>query len=145
VQDIVSIVGPLASDKQIKIATNADVTMVRADRLLLHHALSNLVTNAVKYSPSGTVVSINVANGPGQVRFAVIDQGYGIPENETSRIFEKFYRRTNQETHAQNGFGLGLAFVKEVAVRHGGDVIVASEVGKGSAFTLWIPKIPRPS
>ena len=55
---------------------------------------------------------------------------------KSSKIFEKFYRRGNKETREQSGFGLGLAFVKEVATRHGGDVVVESEVGKGSVFTL---------
>ena len=69
----------------------------------------------------------------------VADQGFGIPAEEASKIFEKFYRRGNRETREQSGFGLGLAFVKEVATRHGGDVVVESVVGKGSVFTLWIP------
>jgi two-component system sensor histidine kinase SenX3 len=69
----------------------------------------------------------------------VADQGCGIPADETAKVFEKFFRRGNKETREQSGFGLGLAFVKEVAVKHGGDVLVESEVGKGSVFTLWIP------
>jgi signal transduction histidine kinase len=84
-------------------------------------------------------VSVGVSNGDEAVRFQVTDQGCGIPQEEASKIFEKFYRRANKETREQSGFGLGLAFVKEVATRHGGDVQVDSEVGKGSKFTLWIP------
>ena len=112
---------------------------VRADRLLLYQALSNLVTNAVKYSPAGTRVRIAMTNGSGHVSFHVSDEGCGIPAEDRERVFEKFYRRDNKETQEQTGFGLGLAFVKEVALRHGGDVTVASEVGKGSTFTLRIP------
>jgi len=139
-RDMLSIVGPIATDKQITIEAPSDGTIsVRADRLLLYQALANLVTNAIKYSPTGTTVRINVANGHGVVRFQVADQGCGIPADEMLKIFEKFYRRGNKETREQSGFGLGLAFVKEVATRHGGDVIVESEIGKGSVFTLWIP------
>jgi two-component system sensor histidine kinase SenX3 len=98
-----------------------------------------LLFNAIKYSPPSTTVSVGVSNGNGAVRFRVADQGYGIPSGEVSKIFEKFYRRNNPETREQNGFGLGLAFVKEVAIKHGGDVVVESEEGKGSVFTLWIP------
>jgi signal transduction histidine kinase len=105
----------------------------------MYQALTNLVTNAIKYSAPGTIVHISVANGSGTVRFCVADQGYGIPAEEHAKIFEKFYRRGNKETRDQSGFGLGLAFVREVATRHGGDVMVQSEVGKGSIFTLWIP------
>ena len=139
-RDMLSIVGPVAAGKQITIEAPPDGTMlVHADRLLLYQALSNLVTNAIKYSPTGTTVQINVANGHGRLLFQVADQGFGIPADEVSKIFEKFYRRGNKETREQSGFGLGLAFVKEVAIRHGGDVTVESEVGKGSVFTLWIP------
>jgi two-component system sensor histidine kinase SenX3 len=136
-----SILGPLATEKRIRLTMPANLEGARilADRLLLYQAVSNLVTNAIKYSPSGTTVRVNVTNGDGRVRFQVADQGCGIPADETAKVFEKFYRRGNKETREQSGFGLGLAFVKEVAVKHGGDVLVESEVGKGSVFTLWIP------
>src|SRR5207249_1555690 len=134
-----TILAPLASGKQIRLEVLDSVdgvgpSRVRADRLLLHQALTNLVTNAIKYSPSGTADSLNVSNGNGRVRFQITDQGCGIPAEETAKIFEKFYRRGNKETRDQTGFGLGLAFVKEVAVKHGGDVFVESEIGKGSIF-----------
>ena len=140
-QDMLNVIGPVAAQKQIALEPARDTSgvRVRADRLLLYQALTNLLTNAVKYSPAGTTVSIGVSNGNRAIRFQVADQGYGIPPDEASKIFEKFYRRGNKETREQSGFGLGLAFVKEVAVRHGGDVVVESEVGKGSVFTLWIP------
>jgi len=140
-KDMASVVAPVAGEKRITITTalEFDGMRVRADRLLLYQALTNLVTNAIKYSPAGTTVQIGVLNGNGTVRFQVSDQGFGIPADEAAKIFEKFYRRGNKETREQRGFGLGLAFVKEVATRHGGDVIVESEVGKGSVFTLSIP------
>jgi len=139
--DMSSILGPLAAEKRIRLQTppNLEGARIRGDRLLLYQAVSNLVTNAIKYSPSGTTVCVNVANGDGRVRFQVADQGCGIPADETAKVFEKFFRRGNKETREQSGFGLGLAFVKEVAVKHGGNVVVESEVGKGSTFTLWIP------
>ena len=139
-KDMVTVIEPVAAEKQIAIeAADVNGIKVHADRLLLYQALTNLVTNAIKYSPSGTTVRIRVANGDGRVRFQVADQGFGIPSEDAAKIFEKFYRRENKETREQSGFGLGLAFTKEVAARHGGDVIVESEVGKGSVFTLSIP------
>ncbi|HLH32828.1 MAG TPA: CHASE2 domain-containing protein [Terriglobia bacterium] len=139
-KDLATVVGPVAAGKDIAVVTpELNGLRVRADRLLLYQALTNLVTNAIKYSPAGTTVRIGVSNGSGAVRFQVADQGFGIPADEASKVFEKFYRRGNKETREQSGFGLGLAFVKEVALRHGGDVIVESEVGKGSVFTLSIP------
>jgi CHASE2 domain-containing sensor protein/nitrogen-specific signal transduction histidine kinase len=141
VQDMVNVIAPVAAERNIGLESPADLNgmRVRADRLLLYQALTNLVTNAIKYSPSGTTVRLGVSNGNAAVRFHVADEGYGIPPEEASKIFEKFYRRGNKETREQSGFGLGLAFVKEVATRHGGDVVVESTVGKGSVFTLSIP------
>ncbi len=140
-KDMVTVINPVAAEKQIAIETPANVNGMRiqADRLLLYQALTNLVTNAIKYSPAGTTVRIGISNGAGRVRFQVADQGCGIPAEDAAKIFDKFYRRANKETREQSGFGLGLAFVKEVATRHGGDVSVESEVGKGSVFTLSIP------
>ena len=71
--------------------------------------------------------------------FRVEDEGYGIPPEDAGRVFEKFYRRGNKETRDESGFGLGLSFVREVAVQHGGDVTLESQPGKGSVFSLWIP------
>jgi signal transduction histidine kinase len=139
-KDLINVLGPVAAGKQITIeapATNG--IRLHADRLLVYQALSNLVVNAIKYSPAGTKVRVCVANGDGQLRFQVSDQGFGIPADEVPKIFEKFYRRENKETRAETGFGLGLAFTREVAATHGGDVVVESEVGKGSVFTLSIP------
>jgi len=139
-RDLQSILDPVAAGKGIHLQMSGEGSArVNADRTLLYQALTNLVTNAIKYSPSGTNVQIGVSNGSGSVAFHVEDQGCGIPEDEAAKIFDKFYRRANKETIEQQGFGLGLAFVKEVALRHGGEVTVESEIGKGSLFTLRIP------
>jgi two-component system phosphate regulon sensor histidine kinase PhoR len=139
-RDLQSVLDPLAAEKEIHLhIAGKAASHVHADRTLLYQALTNLVTNAIKYSPPGTNVQVGVSNGNGRVVFHVDDQGCGIPEEDAGKIFDKFYRRSNQETIEQSGFGLGLAFVKEVAVRHGGEVTVESEVGKGSRFSLRIP------
>jgi signal transduction histidine kinase len=139
-RDMANVLGPVAAGKQITIEpADTNGLRVHADRLLVYQALSNLVINAIKYSPAGTSVRIGVSNGSGRVRFEVADQGCGIPADEMAKIFDKFYRRDNKETRDESGFGLGLAFTREVAARHGGDVVVESEVGKGSVFTLSIP------
>jgi two-component system sensor histidine kinase SenX3 len=139
-RDLQSILDPSAAAKGIHLhVSSEEAARVHADRTLLYQALTNLVTNAIKYSPGGTNVRIGVSNGTGGVAFNVEDEGCGIPEDEAGKIFDKFYRRGNKETLEQSGFGLGLAFVKEVALRHGGEVTVVSEPGKGSLFTLRIP------
>ncbi len=139
-RDLKAVLDPVAAHKEIQLLVSAEgASRVTADRTLLYQALTNLVTNAVKYSPAGTKVRVTASNGNGRVCFDVEDQGFGIPEDEMGKIFDKFYRRVNKETLEQGGFGLGLAFVKEVALRHGGEVTVESELGKGSRFTLQIP------
>jgi signal transduction histidine kinase/CHASE2 domain-containing sensor protein len=139
-RDLQSVLDAVATAKEIRLhVTSEEVSRVHADRTLLYQALTNLVTNAIKYSPAGTSVQVGVSNGNGGVAFDVKDQGCGIPEEDAGKIFDKFYRRANKETLEQSGFGLGLAFVKEVALRHGGEVTVVSEPGKGSLFTLRIP------
>jgi len=138
--DLKAVLDPVATAKNIRLETDAGIVKeISADRMLLYQALTNLVSNAIKYSPSGTTVGIFASNGNGLVSFAVRDEGFGIPQAEANKIFDKFYRLSNKETQEQTGFGLGLAFVKEVALRHGGDVTVESEIGKGSVFTIRIP------
>ncbi|HEY9528029.1 MAG TPA: ATP-binding protein [Anaerolineales bacterium] len=114
---------------------------VEADEALLHQALYNLVENALKYTPQGGEVTIHLQTDSSDLTFAVQDSGIGIPEKDLPRLFEKFYRGTNREALAQRGTGLGLAIVKSIAERHGGNVRVESELGKGSTFYLQIPLV----
>jgi signal transduction histidine kinase len=106
---------------------------------LLHQGLYNLVENALKYTPDGGEVTINLLTAPTTLTFAIQDTGIGIPASDLTRLFEKFYRGTNREALAQRGTGLGLAIVKSIAERHGGKVWVESELGKGSKFHLQVP------
>ena len=114
---------------------------IEADAALLQQALYNLVENALKYTPQGGQVTIHMQTAPTELTFAVQDSGIGILKNDMPRLFEKFYRGTNREALAQRGTGLGLAIVKSIAERHGGDVWVESELGKGSTFYLKIPLV----
>ncbi len=107
---------------------------------LLERALVNLLTNAVKYSPVNTEVTLRVSlEESGDACCAVIDQGYGIPAVDIDRVFEPYYRSKVREIVVQRGSGLGLRFVKTVVERHGGHVSVVSEPTKGSTFTLRFP------
>lgn len=138
-EDIAGVLGPIAQAKAIRLELEPAATVVRADRMLLHQAVSNLVTNAIKYSPEGTKVRLAASNGAGKVTFEVQDEGCGISAEDIPRLFQKFYRRDNPETQNQSGFGLGLSFVKEVAEKHGGGVGVTSDPGRGSTFSIWVP------
>ncbi len=103
-------------------------------------AVSNLVANAVTYSPEGSTVLVNAKGLPDVVEISVVDQGIGIPEDEVERIFERFYRVDPARHRSTGGTGLGLSIVKHVAATHGGDIRVWSAEGQGSTFTLSLPR-----
>ena len=112
---------------------------VRGDRTLLVTALTNLVDNAVHYSPRGTPVTINRVVRGSMVELAVTDRGAGIPVAHQERVFERFFRADPARSRQTGGTGLGLAIVKHVAANHGGDVTLWSRVGTGSTFTIRLP------
>lgn len=111
-----------------------------ADPDLLSRAIENLLSNAIKYSPPGTQVTIQATAAEDAVTVEVIDQGYGIPEADLARIFDKFYRVPRAQDAGTPGTGLGLALVREIAELHGGSVSARSEVNAGSTFVLRIPR-----
>jgi signal transduction histidine kinase len=118
------------------------VVTISADPELLSFAIYNLLTNAVKYSPKETTVTLTAADPRDAVMISVTAQGYGIAKKDQTKIFERFYRLTRTETAAEEGTGVGLALVKEIAVQHGGRVEVDSKEGAGSRFTIILPKGP---
>ncbi|MET8846728.1 ATP-binding protein [Amycolatopsis sp. NPDC004625] len=129
-----------AESADISITTDAaSGLLIEGDRTLLVTALSNLLENAVAYSPAGSPVSISRRLADGMVEVAVTDRGIGIPEDEQTRVFERFYRADKARSRATGGTGLGLAIVKHVAANHGGSVGLWSRPGTGSTFTLRIP------
>ena len=119
------------------------VIEVLGDRSQLVGALSNLVENAINYSPDETKVSISLRRRDDLVEIAIKDQGIGIPENELQRIFERFYRVDPARSRETGGTGLGLSIVKHIVANHGGDVLVWSAKGEGSTFTVRLPIIKR--
>jgi two-component system sensor histidine kinase SenX3 len=129
-----------AEHKKIDIVTSVEPDLqVHGDRAQLHAAVSNLVENAVTYSPDGSRVTVTAQLADGDVRLTVTDNGIGIPGEELDRIFERFYRVDPARARATGGTGLGLSIVKHVAASNGGTVEVWSEPGLGSSFTLVLP------
>jgi signal transduction histidine kinase len=114
---------------------------LHADRDKLAVTLHNLIGNAVKYTPSGgaVVVAVKEADAGGRILVEVSDTGIGIEEKELALIFERFYRSRDPRVNKVAGSGLGLTLAKEVAVLHGGDITVQSQLNKGSTFTLILP------
>jgi two-component system phosphate regulon sensor histidine kinase PhoR len=106
----------------------------------LHSAVSNLVNNAVRYTPSGGLVTSSWTLLPDQrIQFSVTDTGPGIASEHLPRLTERFYRVDRSRSRESGGTGLGLAIVKHVMQRHGGELKIESELGKGSKFTLIFP------
>jgi signal transduction histidine kinase len=105
----------------------------------LQQALHNLVDNAIKYSEPGDKVLVKTEVRQNQLVFIVSDNGIGIPPLDQPRVFEKFYRGAQTGSKRLRGTGLGLTIVKSIADRHGGDVWLNSQLGKGSTFYLAIP------
>lgn len=114
--------------------------IVWGDYDLLVTAIRNLVDNAIRYSEPDNRVTINATVSDDLVRVAVVDSGAGIPDEEKSRIFERFYRVDQGRSRNTGGTGLGLSIVKHIAADHGGTISVWSKPGRGSTFTLVIPQ-----
>jgi len=127
-----------AKDIQLAVAAQPGL-VVRGVEAQLATALTNLLANAVAYSPKGTTIAVGARARSGFAEIAVTDSGIGIPRSDRSRVFERFYRVDQSRASSTGGTGLGLAIVKHVASNHGGAVTVWSEEGLGSTFTLRIP------
>ncbi|WP_370039837.1 ATP-binding protein [Corallococcus sp. AB045] len=113
----------------------------RWDEQRLDQLLTNLVENALRYSPPGTPVSVRVREEDGQVRMDVEDRGIGIPQESLPQLFTPFFRARNATEHYAGGLGLGLAICREIVERHGGRIQASSEgPGKGTCFTVWLPR-----
>jgi two-component system sensor histidine kinase SenX3 len=115
---------------------------VAGDRTLLVTALSNLLENAVAYSPEGASVSVRRRRQGDRIEISVTDRGIGIAPEHQQRVFERFFRVDPARSRATGGTGLGLAIVKHVAANHGGEVRLWSQPGVGSTFTLRVPAAP---
>ncbi len=110
---------------------------VRADAMQVGHIFSNLLSNALKYTPPGGSITVSVKSEDSRVSFSVSDTGKGIPHEYTEKIFEKFVELPGDD--AERGAGLGLSIVKEIVTAHGGEITVDSTEGKGTTFTFVLP------
>jgi signal transduction histidine kinase len=112
---------------------------VQADALQLRQALSNLISNAIKYTPAKGAITISLKQEANRVTINVQDSGYGIQAADLPFIFDRFYRVHDDHQDEIEGNGLGLAIVKSIAERHGGQVSVESKAGQGSCFSFTLP------
>ena len=132
----------IADAKNIVVnAKYPDDVFVMGDGELLTVAVKNLVENAIQYSDSKQSVGVGVTTRNGHVDIIVTDQGVGIPADEQSRVFERFYRVDESRDRTTGGTGLGLSLVKHIALSHRGEVTLFSQPGVGSTFTIRLPRL----
>lgn len=131
---------PIVKEKNIAMSLLGEHEVVEGNEALLEQAVVNLMENALRYTNEGGTVVVDVESDGSFAIVTVKDTGMGISEEDQAKVFERFYRSEKSRSKETGGTGLGLAIVKHVALTHGGDVSVESELGKGSTFTLRIPQ-----
>lgn len=127
----------------IRVELNAGQPVLEGDHTHLSNVIYNLLDNANKYSADAPDIRITTLNLNGGIEIMVEDKGIGISKENQKHIFDKFYRVHTGNVHDVKGFGLGLSYVKAIALAHQGNIEVRSEPGKGSRFTLYLPFRPK--
>jgi two-component system phosphate regulon sensor histidine kinase PhoR len=140
INQVLSALQPLVDKKRIQLKTDIgeELPKLRGDEDKIKSVVTNLVNNAIKFTPEGGQVSICIQHRAEELMMCISDTGIGISKKELPKIFGRFYRVYRPGTQIQ-GTGLGLAIVKEIVMIHGGRIEVESEVGKGASFTVFLP------
>ncbi|AZB44193.1 response regulator [Bacillus sp. FJAT-42376] len=125
----------------IRIERLTEQTIVLGDKDKLSQVFSNLISNAIKYSPNGGSIEIRLFEEEQYLNISIKDEGLGIPKEAMDKLFNKFYRVDNSDRRRIGGTGLGLAIAKEIVKAHEGTISVQSELGKGSVFTVRLPLV----
>jgi two-component system, sensor histidine kinase ChiS len=138
---------PLAQQRQIelKIETGEDLPVIGADTDKMDSVITNLVSNALKFTPAGGTVEVRTRRDESRVYLSVKDSGIGIAPGDHGRVFERFVQIDGSTARKYSGTGLGLSLVKELVELHGGRIQIESEVGQGATFWLWLPITEPPS
>ncbi len=145
--NLVAFMRPLAEKKSLQLVSviPADLPVIESDAGRIQQVLYNLLSNAMKFTPEGGVVDLTLATEDDEhISITVRDTGIGIPPDKLSEVFEKFWQLDDSMTREQSGTGLGLAISKELVALLSGTITAASEVGKGSEFTVVLPRTPPP-
>jgi PAS domain S-box-containing protein len=139
------LVKEISDEMQLNTQTHAielrlsDTQIIAGDKNRIGQVLTNLITNAIKYSTSASRIVISTTNGNGKIKCCVTDFGIGIPASEQQKLFTRFFRVTNNEMKTYPGLGLGLYISNEIIKRHSGVIEFTSEEGKGSTFCFSLP------
>lgn len=137
---LVGEVGASACSHRVELHGAGRPLPIPGDRDLLAIVFSNLLENAVKYSPNGGTVRVDLSAGEGQVTVRITDEGIGVNAADAARLFDKYFRASNAA--GTTGAGLGLHLARCIVDNHGGGISMTSELGRGSAFTVRLP-VPR--
>lgn len=143
-QDTFAALGAVCTNKKITLNVNRDKCQSRnwsLDPIRVRQVLENLVSNAVKFSDSGSHVQIDVWTKDGRLWFSVTDQGPGIAEDEVPKLFQEFGTTRARPTAGEKSTGLGLAICKQIVQNHGGEISVHTRLHEGSTFEFWIPRL----
>jgi len=144
VEEVVVKFRPVADQRRIALRVEpGDDLLAWGDQARIAQAVANLVDNAIKYTPDGGTVTVSRQERGDLVAISVSDTGIGIAPEHLPRVFERFYRVDRSRSRALGGTGLGLSIVKHIATSHGGQVEVQSTEGRGSRFTLLLPRAPH--
>ncbi|MEU4196615.1 HAMP domain-containing sensor histidine kinase [Kribbella sp. NPDC026611] len=140
IQQVVSAHKPAADAAGVTLASNSpDSAPVSVDSARIRQALGNLISNAIRYTPSGGHVVVGVRRVADGYNLTVTDNGGGIASEHLPHLFDRFYRAEQSRSRTTGGSGLGLAITKHLAEAHGGRITVTSRLGSGSTFTIWLP------
>jgi signal transduction histidine kinase len=139
--DAIEAARPAAEAKNLILTLEHDQpALVSADANRIGQALDNLISNAIKFTREGGKVQLLIENRGSGYALHVTDTGYGIPASEQQRLFERFFRSTTASAHSVPGTGLGLTIAKTIIERHGGSIDFESTEGRGTTFTVSLPK-----
>jgi len=140
--DVVTAVETKAQSKSIALncSIGPSVNEIFGNQLSIEEAITNLLFNAIKYTPINGTVEINAREQSNCVLVEIVDTGIGIPQGELSKVFDEFYRATNAKEVEKDGTGLGLSIVKQIIERHNGKISVDSQEGIGTKFCFTLPK-----
>jgi signal transduction histidine kinase/HD-GYP domain-containing protein (c-di-GMP phosphodiesterase class II) len=142
VEEVLSMLSPSLRERDVKVDVDVPDTLPRVDGDgdLIKQVFINLISNALKYSPRGTTITVRAREEAVNILVSVTDQGIGIPRDEIGSVFDKYFRARSQQSSKMEGLGLGLAIVKNIVEQHGGAVRVESEENVGSTFYVTLPR-----
>ncbi len=142
ISQAISIVERKAKDKSITVTSNIEpsVGLIVGNQFSINEILTNLLFNAIKYTPENKSIHIEAKSHDDYVQIDIADTGMGIPADEIGNIFDEFFRASNAKKSGKEGTGLGLSIVKQIIERHGGEISAQSQEGQGTKFTVTLPK-----